>query len=74
MPEFGKVANKDKQNFQNMLIGFGGLLLAGYTEGKQNGDAATLEAYKKLAGGLIQLVLKADPENLKLENGQIVLK
>jgi hypothetical protein len=74
MPEFGKVPNKDKQNFQNMLIGFSGLLLAGYTEGKQNGDAATLEGYRKLAGGLIQLVLKTDPENLGLENGQIVLK
>lgn len=74
MPEFGKVANKDKQNFNNMLIGFGGILLAGYSEGKQNGDAATLETYRKLAGGLIELVLKADPENLRIENGQIVLK
>jgi hypothetical protein len=74
IPEFGKVPNKDKQSFQNMLIGFSGLLLAGYTEGKQNGDAATLESYRKLAGGLIQLVLKTDPENLGLENGQIVLK
>ena len=74
MPEFGKVTNKDKHNFQNMLIGFGGLLLAGYTEGKRSGDAETLETYKKLAGSLIQLVLKADPENLRLENGQIVLK
>ncbi len=74
MPEFGKVTNREKQNFQNMLIGFGGLLLAGYTEGKQNNDAATLETYRKLAGGLIQLVLKTDPENLRLENGQIILK
>jgi hypothetical protein len=57
-----------------MLIGFSGLLLAGYTEGKQNGDVATLEGYRKLAGGLIQLVLKTEPENLGLENGQIVLK
>jgi hypothetical protein len=74
LPEFGTVANKDKQNFNNMLIGFGGLLLAGYTEGKQTGDAATVETYKKLAGGLIQLVLKTDPENLRIENGQIVMK
>lgn len=74
IPEFATVSNKDKQNFNNMLIGFGGLLLAGYTEGKQNNDAATLENYKKLAGGLIQLVLKTDPENLQLENGQIVMR
>lgn len=74
MPEFGQVSNKDKQNFNNMTIGFAGLLLAGYTEGKQNGDATTVENYRKLAGGLIQLVIKTDPNNLKIENGQIVLK
>ncbi len=74
MPEFESVANKDKQNFNNMVIGFGGFLLAGYMEGKQTGDAATIETYKKLAGGLIQLVLKTDPENLRIENGQIVLR
>ena len=74
LPEFAKVGNKDKQGFNNMLIGFAGLLLAGYAEGKQGNDAATVDTYKKLAGGLIQLVLKADPEKLQIENGQIVLK
>ncbi len=74
LPEFANVASKDKQSFNNMTIGFAGLILAGYTEGKQNNDAATVETYRKLAGGLIQLVLKTDPENLRIENGQIVLK
>jgi ADP-ribosylglycohydrolase len=74
MPEFATVANKDKQNFNNMLIGFSGMLLAGYTEGKQNNDAATLATYKKLSGMLIQMVLKTDPDNLRIENGQIVMK
>ena len=74
MPEFATVANKDKQSFNNMLIGFSGMLLAGYSEGKQNNDASTLESYKKLAGMLIQMVLKTDPENLRLENGQITIK
>ena len=74
IPEFATVTNREKQNYNNMLIGFGGMLLAGYLEGKQNGDAATIETYKKLAGGLIELVLKTNPENLRLENGQIVLK
>ena len=72
MPEIGKAANKDKQGFNNTLVGFGGLLFAGYVEGKQNNDPATLESYKKLAGMLIQMVLKTDPENLRIENGQIV--
>ena len=74
MPEFATVTNKDKQSFNNMLIGFGGMLLAGYSEGKQNNDAATIATYQKLAGMLIQMVLKTDPENLRIENGQIVMK
>lgn len=74
MPEFGSVSNKDKNNYNNMTIGFAGLLLAGYTEGKQGNHPATIESYRKLAGVLIQMVLKTAPENLRLENGQIVLK
>jgi hypothetical protein len=73
MPEFANVSNKDKQGFNNMLIGFSGILLAGYTEGKQTGDANTLADYKKLAGMLIEMVLKTDPEKIRLENGRIVL-
>lgn len=74
IPEFASVANKDKQGFNNTLVGFGGLLFAGYSEGKQNDDPTTRESYKKLAGMLIQMVLKTDPENLRIENGQIVMK
>jgi len=72
--EFGSVSNNDKQNFNNMLIGFGGLLLAGYTEAKQTGDADALEKYKKLSGMLVNMVLKTEAENLQIENGQIVMK
>ena len=74
MPEFATVSNKDKQSFNNMLIGFSGMLLAGYSEAKQNNDASALATSKKLAGMLTEMVLKTDPENLRLENGQIVMK
>jgi len=74
MPELATVANKDKQAFNNMLIGFGGMQLAVYSEAKQNNDANELATSKKLAGMLIELVLKTDPENLRIENGQIVMK
>jgi hypothetical protein len=74
IPDFAKVTNKDKQGFNNMLIGFSGILLATYSEGKQSNDAKTLVSSKKLAGMLIEMVLKTDPENLRLENGQIVMK
>lgn len=73
-PEFAAIANKDKQGFNNMLIGFSGLLIAGYSEGKQNKDADTLATYKKLAGMLIKIVLKTDLENIRIENNQIVMK
>jgi hypothetical protein len=74
MPELATVAHKDKQAFNNMLIGFSGIQLAVYLEGKQNNDAAELATSKKLAGMLIKMVLKTDPENLRIENGQIVMK
>jgi hypothetical protein len=74
MPELATVANKDKQAFNNMLIGFSGMLLAVYSEGKQNNDANELATSKKLAGMLIEMVLKTDAKNLRIENGQIVMK
>lgn len=74
IPEFGKLSNKEKQGYNNMLVGFGGILLAGYTEAKQSNDIASLAANKKLAGMLIQMVLKTDPENLRVENGHIVMQ
>jgi len=57
-----------------MLIGFSGMLLAVHSEGKQNNDADTLATSKKLAGMLTEMVLKTDPDNLRIENGQIVMK
>jgi hypothetical protein len=73
-PEYATVANKDKQGFNNMLVGFSGMLLAVYSEAKQNNDANSLASSKKLAGMLIEMVLKTDPENLRIENGQIMMK
>lgn len=74
IPELSGASDKDKQGFNNMLVGFSGILLATYTEGKQSGDAATLASAKKLAGMLIELVLKANPDNIQIEKGIIVIK
>ena len=74
IPEFATVANRDKQAFNNMLVGFSGMLIAVYTEAKQNNDANELATSKKLAGMLIEMILKTNPENLRIENGQIVMK
>jgi hypothetical protein len=74
IPEFASMPNRDKQGFQNMMIGFGGMLLAVYSDGKENGNAETIANSKKLAGMLIEMVLKADPENIRVENGRIVYR
>ena len=74
IPDFAKVANKDKQSFNNMLVGFGGLMLAGYLEGKQTNNADTLASYKKLSRMLVEMVLKTDLENIRVEGNQIVMK
>lgn len=74
MPEFGAMTNKDKQGFNNVLIGFSGILLAGYSEANQNNDAVALASYKKLSAILIEMVLKTDPEKIRVENDQIVMQ
>lgn len=71
IPEFGKMTNRDKQGFNNMLIGFAAIPLATYTEGKQNGDAATIKAARDISGQLIDMVLKTSPENMRFENGEM---
>ena len=71
IPEFGRMSNRDKQAFNNMLIGFAAIPLATYAEGIENGDAATLKAARDLAGQLLTMVLKADPNNIRFENGVI---
>lgn len=71
VPEFGTMSNHDKQGFYNTLIGFTGIALATYTEGKQNGDAATVKTAGQLAAMLINIVLKTDPEKIRYEDGQM---
>jgi hypothetical protein len=64
VPEFGRASDTDKQQIYETLIAFGAIPLATYTEGKQNGSAETVESARKLAGELIRIVLKTDPETI----------
>ncbi len=73
VPEFAKASNKEKQAYNNVMIGFAGLLLAGYVEGKQTNDAAALKVYSQLAGELIKMVLKVEPDRLQIKDGFIVI-
>lgn len=67
-PEFAKASAKDKQQLYELLIGFTGLPLAIYTEGKERGDAEQVKQARQVAAQLLQLVLKVDAEQVKLPN------
>lgn len=66
-PELAKASSKDKQQLYELLIGFTGLPLAIYTEGKERNDVAQMKQAKELAAQLLQLVLKVDAKNIKLQ-------
>ena len=65
-PEMAKASAKDKQQLYELLIGFTGLPLAVYTEGKERGDAAQVKQAQALAANLIELVFKVKASDVKL--------
>ncbi|HLA95246.1 MAG TPA: DUF6683 family protein [Pyrinomonadaceae bacterium] len=65
MPAMSGLTDAEKQQMYDTLVAFSGLVLAGYSEGKTSNDPQTTQLYKKLAGALIQTVLKSDPEKLR---------
>lgn len=71
IPEFGKMSNRDKQAMYNTLIGFAGIPLATYAEGKETKHQPTIDAARQLAGNLVEIVLKTGPDRLKFENGEL---
>lgn len=73
VPEFGKMANRDKQGLYNTLIAFAGIPLATYTEGKQNDEKDTVRLAGQLAGQMIKLVLKIDADRIKIVGGAITI-
>lgn len=73
VPEFGKMANRDKQGLYNTLIAFAGIPLATYAEGKQNDDKDTVKLAGQLAGQMIKLVLKIDADRIKIGGGAITI-
>ncbi len=73
-PEAGEIPNREKQEFYNKVLGFTGILLAGYTEAKETGDARAIAINKQLAGVFIELVLKINPDEINFEKDRLVLK
>ncbi len=73
VPEFGRMANRDKQSLYNTLIAFAGIPLATYVDGASKKDAGTMEVASKLSGEMLRLVLKIDPETIRFSNGALVV-
>ena len=69
MPELKNLTNDEKQQMYDMMVAFSGFVLAGYSQAKTSGDAETLKIFKVLSGGLIQTVLKTEPEKLRFGKG-----
>lgn len=69
IPEFGKMTNRDKQALYNTLIAFAGIPLATFVEGQNSKNTATVKVASQLAGELIKMVLKIEPERIRIANG-----
>ena len=55
------------------IVAFSGLILATYAEGKNTGNVETQQTAKLLAGTIIQLVLKTDPNKLRFGKDGLVV-
>lgn len=73
MPEFATMSDRDKQEMYDTLIAFSGLVLAGHSEAKTSGDAATRAVFKELSGTMIRMVLNTSPDRIRFATGGLVL-
>lgn len=74
VPDFRTAPNKDKQAMYNLLIGFAGIPLATYTEGKTNNDEQTVAVSRQLAGKMLEIVLKTDPAKVRFDQGSLTIE
>jgi len=72
IPEFAKTTDREKQSVYDILIGFTGIPLALYSQGKESGDAGTVATARQLSAKLIEIVLKGDAEKIRYSNGTFV--
>lgn len=72
-PEYSQLTNREKQEMYDTIVAFSGLILATYAEGKNTGNVETQQTAKLLAGTMIQLVLKTDPNKLRFGKDGLVV-
>lgn len=66
-PEFAKATAKQKQEMYELLIGFTGVPLAIWEDAKSRGDEKQMKQAQEVAAKLIELVLKTDASQVKLQ-------
>lgn len=66
-PEFAKTSARQKQEAYEMLIGFTGVPLAIYEDGKARGDEQQMKQAQEISAQLLKLVFKTDAAQMKLE-------
>ncbi len=64
---FGGITNKQKQEMYETMVIFTMLVQVGANEAKQNGDAASAETYRQLAGKVLTSVSGMPPEKIRLD-------
>ena len=64
---FGGIPDRQKQEMYESMVIFTMLVQAGATEAKQNGDAASAETYRQLAGKVLQNISGMPPEKIRLD-------
>lgn len=64
---FGGITDKQKQEMYESMVIFTMLVQAGANEAKQNGDAASAETYRQLAGKVLTSISGMPPEKIQLD-------
>ncbi len=73
-PEYAALTDRDKQVMYDTLVALSGLALVGHTAGKQANDTETRNAYRQLAGMMIEMVLKTKPDRVRFVNNALVIQ
>jgi hypothetical protein len=64
---FGGITDKQKQEMYESMVIFTMLVQVGANEAKQNGDAASAETYRQLAGKVLTSISGMPPEKIQLD-------
>lgn len=71
--EFRGMSDREKEGLYDVLIGFAFITLSTHAAALESEDEASLEEARHLAGGLLELVLQTSPDNIRVEEGAVVL-